>query len=99
MKLVSFQQGNRSSYGVVTEQGLVDLGRRFAEEFPDLKSFVAGGLEQLPAIVATETGFSLVALKNGLAEYELQTSENGGEYAYKVLFIKDKNGLWMIGEF
>lgn len=51
MKLASFQQGSRNSYGAVTEQGIIDLGRHFGDEFPDLKSCIAGALEQLPAIV------------------------------------------------
>ncbi|WP_138470767.1 fumarylacetoacetate hydrolase family protein [Poseidonocella sp. HB161398] len=41
MKLCSFSKNGTSSYGLVTEAGIVDLGRRFAE--PDLRAFLAAG--------------------------------------------------------
>ncbi|NOZ69713.1 MAG: hypothetical protein GXP46_10835 [Deferribacteres bacterium] len=54
---------------------------------------------QLPAIVATQTGFNRISIKDNTAKYELVTLENGTTYSYEVIFIKDKNGLWLIQDF
>ena len=51
MKLASFEHGKRTSYGAVVDDGIVDLGQRYAKEFPDLKSFIAAALSKLPEIV------------------------------------------------
>jgi len=42
MKIASFKAGSVASYGLVTEAGVVDAGRRLAK-FPTLKSLLAGG--------------------------------------------------------
>ncbi|HVV40648.1 MAG TPA: fumarylacetoacetate hydrolase family protein [Nitrobacter sp.] len=42
MKIASFKAGSAASYGVVTEDGIVDAGRRL-KDFPTLKSLLAGG--------------------------------------------------------
>jgi 2-keto-4-pentenoate hydratase/2-oxohepta-3-ene-1,7-dioic acid hydratase in catechol pathway len=41
MKLCSFNADGRASYGLVTDAGIIDLGKRFAE--PDLRDFLASG--------------------------------------------------------
>ncbi|MEE4014833.1 fumarylacetoacetate hydrolase family protein [Roseibium sp. FZY0029] len=41
MKLCSFTKDGTSSYGLITDKGLVDLGRRFAEK--SLRAFLATG--------------------------------------------------------
>lgn len=42
MKVASFKAGSAASYGIVTDEGLVDAGRRL-KNFPTLKSLLAGG--------------------------------------------------------
>jgi len=44
MKLLSFSTGGRASWGMLVDQGLVDLGARHADQMPDLKSFIAAGM-------------------------------------------------------
>lgn len=46
MKLASFRQGETNSFGIVLEEGIIDLGKRFAGKYSDLRSFIAdGGLQ------------------------------------------------------
>jgi PKD repeat protein len=54
---------------------------------------------QLPYIITTQTELNLISIKNHSAMYELVTSENGKRYSYEVIFINNKNGIWMIKEF
>jgi len=42
MKIASFKTGSSASYGVVTDTGIIDAGRRL-KNFPTLKSLLAGG--------------------------------------------------------
>jgi 2-keto-4-pentenoate hydratase/2-oxohepta-3-ene-1,7-dioic acid hydratase in catechol pathway len=42
MKLATFRTSKGVSYGAVTDQGIIDLGRRLGSPFPDLKSVIAG---------------------------------------------------------
>ncbi len=42
MKLISFTASGRQSYGAVISDGIVDLGRRFADRFPGLRAAIAG---------------------------------------------------------
>ena len=43
MKLASFRTSNGiNSYGIVTDQGLIDLGARLGNLYPDLRAFIAG---------------------------------------------------------
>jgi len=42
MKLATFKTAKGASYGAVTDQGIVDLGRRLGNRFPDLKALIAG---------------------------------------------------------
>lgn len=43
MKLASFRVGERSSYGVVAGDAIIDLGRRFGARHPTLRSAIAAG--------------------------------------------------------
>jgi hypothetical protein len=56
-------------------------------------------IDQLPAMVATQTEFNFVSFKDSAATFELVTSESGGVYSYEVIFVKDANGLWLIQDF
>ncbi len=56
--------------------------------------------DQLPDIVATHTSLALVSIINGeRAWYDLKASESEGQFIYRVVFVKDANGLWRILEF
>lgn len=51
MKLATFSHGGKQSYGIVSGDGIVDLGRRLGNEYPDLRSLLAGdGLAKAAAI-------------------------------------------------
>lgn len=52
MKLCSFTKDGTASYGLVTEAGIVDLGRRFAA--PTLRDFLAAGDLAAAAALAAE---------------------------------------------
>ncbi|MBC2666827.1 fumarylacetoacetate hydrolase family protein [Novosphingobium flavum] len=41
MKFASYVQAGKASYGLVTEGGIVDLGKRIGVEFPTLKALIA----------------------------------------------------------
>jgi 2-keto-4-pentenoate hydratase/2-oxohepta-3-ene-1,7-dioic acid hydratase in catechol pathway len=43
MRYLSFRAGDRESYGVLTDQGVVDLGGRFKDRYPTLKSLITAG--------------------------------------------------------
>lgn len=43
MKLSSFSIGDRASYGIVTQQGVIDAGRRLGARFATLRAALAGG--------------------------------------------------------
>jgi len=42
MKLASYQTAQGASYGIVTAKGIVDLKRYLGNQYPDLKSLIAG---------------------------------------------------------
>ena len=54
---------------------------------------------QLASIIATQTGFNLITIKDNIAQYKLNTLESGTIYSYKVIFSKDSEGIWMIQDF
>jgi hypothetical protein len=56
-------------------------------------------IDQLPALVATQTGLNLGYINGNVAVYDLITVENGVECSYEVRFVKDTNGLWIIQDF
>jgi 2-keto-4-pentenoate hydratase/2-oxohepta-3-ene-1,7-dioic acid hydratase in catechol pathway len=41
MKLATFKTSKGASYGAVTDQGIVDLGKRLGNRYPDLKALIA----------------------------------------------------------
>lgn len=41
MKLATFKSSKGASYGAVTDKGIVDLGKRLGNRFPDLKALIA----------------------------------------------------------
>src|SRR3954471_18559989 len=43
MRLASFKTSKGASYGAVTDQGIVDLGKRIGNKYPDLKALIAAG--------------------------------------------------------
>jgi hypothetical protein len=56
--------------------------------------------DQLPTIVASHTGIVLVSIINeNRVWYDLETSESGGQFTYRIVFVKDTNGSWYILEF
>lgn len=63
MKIASFKTGSVASYGIVTDGGVIDAGRRL-KEFPTLKALLAKG--SLDA---------LKALRNERADYALKDVE------------------------
>ena len=42
MRLASFKTSKGASYGAVTDKGIVDLGKRIGNKYPDLKALIAG---------------------------------------------------------
>jgi len=56
MRLVTYRHGERESFGVVLEEGIVDGARALGGRFPDLKSVLAsGGLSELARAVQGST--------------------------------------------
>lgn len=43
MKLASYRTSKGAGYGVVTDEGIVDLTRRIGKKYPDLRALLAGG--------------------------------------------------------
>lgn len=56
-------------------------------------------VDQLPAIIPTQSEFNFISIRDGQAKYELVTTENGKIYSYEVIFSKDSAGLWRIKDF
>jgi len=44
VKFLTFSVDGRESYGAATPDGVVDLGKRFGDEYPTLKELIASGL-------------------------------------------------------
>jgi len=60
MKLLTFAQNGRTSYGIVKDGGVIDAGARFGSALPDLRRvLVADALEQLAALVTHSPDVSL----------------------------------------
>ncbi len=53
MKLASYEHQGVRSYGIVTDDGVIDLGRRLGEQYADLRSLLDGGLEAAADIAAS----------------------------------------------
>ena len=59
MKIASFSKAGSASYGIVTDQGVIDAGRRLSA-YPTLKALLAkGSLEQLRALQGEHPDYAL----------------------------------------
>ena len=48
MKVLTYRLGDRKSYGVAVDGGVVDGGKRLGERYPDLRAVIeAGALDEL----------------------------------------------------
>jgi len=55
VRVLSFERDGRPSFGIATDDGIIDAGARLAAEFPDLRSILAAGaLERLRALETLE---------------------------------------------
>lgn len=57
MKYLSFKIGDRESYGIVVDNGVADLGKKFGKEFPTLKSLAEADFPK--QIVADKADYAL----------------------------------------
>lgn len=64
MKLASFRRDGRDTYGIVTDDGLIDAGARLGQRYADLRALLAAG-----ALA------ELAALKSGKADLALDKAE------------------------
>lgn len=63
MKIASFKVGSAASYGLVTDGGVIDAGRRL-KSFPTLKSLLAGGsLDDLRKLQGERADYPLASLE------------------------------------
>lgn len=53
MKIASYTSQHKRSYGIVTPDGIIDLGSRLGERYPDLKSLLRAGQLSLAADYST----------------------------------------------
>ena len=64
MKLLSFRHGGKDTYGVVSGNGVVDLGKRLGASYPDLKTLIAkGGIEEAKKLASTAADAPLSAIE------------------------------------
>jgi len=62
MKIASFKTGAVASYGIVTDAGIIDAGRRL-KDFPTLKSLLAhGALDELKKLQGERPDHALAAV-------------------------------------
>jgi 2-keto-4-pentenoate hydratase/2-oxohepta-3-ene-1,7-dioic acid hydratase in catechol pathway len=60
MKLLTFSQNGRTSYGIVKDGGVIDAGARLGSALPDLRAVLAAdALEQLAALATRSADVSL----------------------------------------
>ncbi|MDR5825981.1 fumarylacetoacetate hydrolase family protein [Caballeronia sp. LZ043] len=50
MKYASFSIDGRASYGIVTDSGVIDLGKRIGDRHPTLKAYIAAGMPPVDEI-------------------------------------------------
>ena len=59
MKLISFKTNNEESFGIYTNEGVIDAGIKFKKIFPDLKSLLEkNGLEEIKKIKNNPVDYS-----------------------------------------
>ena len=64
MKLATVQTGKGSTYGIVTDKGVVDLGARLGSRYPDLKSIIAAhAFAEAQKLAGEKPDFALADLK------------------------------------
>lgn len=64
MKLISFKHNNGESFGVVTDQGVVDLKKQFNDKYNNLKSFLQdNGAEKLHSVNLNQVDYQLEDVK------------------------------------
>jgi 2-keto-4-pentenoate hydratase/2-oxohepta-3-ene-1,7-dioic acid hydratase in catechol pathway len=64
MKLLSFRHGGKDTYGVVSGNGVVDLGKRLGATYPDLKTLIAkGGIEEAKKLASGAADVPLSAIE------------------------------------
>ena len=64
MKLLSFRHGGKDTYGVVSGNGVIDLGKRLGATYPDLKALIAkGGIEEAKKLASGAADAPLSAIE------------------------------------
>jgi 2-keto-4-pentenoate hydratase/2-oxohepta-3-ene-1,7-dioic acid hydratase in catechol pathway len=64
MKLLSFRHGGKETYGVISGNGVVDLGKRLGATYPDLKTLIAkGGIEEAKKLASSAADAPLSAIE------------------------------------
>ena len=64
MKLLSFRHGGKDTYGVVSGNGVVDLGKRLGATYPDLKTLIAkGGIDEAKRLASAAADAPLSAIE------------------------------------
>ena len=43
MRIASYRTSKGAGYGIVIEDGIVDITRRIGKKYPDLRALIAGG--------------------------------------------------------
>ncbi len=79
-----------------TETALTYIAPGSRASYKEMFNALAG---QLRSITATQTELNLISMTDNVATCELVTIENSETYAYHVIFVKNKDGIWMILEF
>lgn len=59
MRYLSFKVGQRTSYGTISDRGIVDLGQRFKDRYPTLKSLIEAGFPKEVEATAAAAGADL----------------------------------------
>ena len=63
MKIASFKAGTTATYGLVTESGVIDAGKRLTAH-PTLKALLAkGSLDELKALQGERADYSLAVIE------------------------------------
>ena len=66
MRLASFRSGERTSYGVVNEGGITDVGKRLGTDYPALIDLIRAGA---PGLAAARAAGNAVDVASGTFTY------------------------------
>lgn len=55
MKLASYTKHGTASFGIVTDNGIIDLGSRLGSRYKDLKALITGGIAEASKLACSET--------------------------------------------